>query len=138
MLKVPKEYFEEANRLIDESAADLHGNLFGTDDLNKFSIDGTSNQCDELEEALIACKPKLRRKTDKINVLVRLVTNTISEISSSEHENQKDLRKLLEKRKSSGRSIKNMEVVADRDYDVEYNYKYAEYNYKYAEKNGLS
>jgi len=100
LLKVPKEYFEEAKRLIDEGAADLHGNLFGTDELNKFSRDGTSNQCDELEEALIACKPRLRRKTDKINALVRLVTNTISEISSSEHENQKDLRKLLEKRKA--------------------------------------
>ena len=127
-LKVPEEYFDEAKRLIDEQTAKLHGDLFGTTELNKFAVDGTSNQCDELEEALIACKPRLRRKTDKVNALIRLVTNTVSEISSSERENQKDLRKLLEKRKSSGRSIKNIEVVADRDYDVEYNYKYAEKN----------
>ncbi|MHA1427674.1 MAG: transposase [Candidatus Helarchaeota archaeon] len=128
LLKVPKDYFDEANRLIDEQAAKLHGDLFGTTELNKFAVDGTSNQCDELEEALIACKRRLRRKIDKVNVLVRLVTNTISEISSSECENQKDLRKLLEKRKNSGRSIKNIEVIADRDYDVEYNYEYAEKN----------
>ncbi len=67
MSRVPKEYFDEAKRLIDEEAAKLHGNLFGTDELNKFSGDGTNNQCDELEEALIACRPRLRRKTDKVN-----------------------------------------------------------------------
>jgi len=37
----------------------------------------------------------------------------------------KDIRKLLEKRKQSGRIIKSIEVVCDRDYNVEYNYKYA-------------
>jgi len=80
MSKVPKEHLDEAKRLIDEETAELPGNLFGTNELNKFSVDGTANQCDELDEALIACKLRLRRKTDKVNALIRLVINIISEI----------------------------------------------------------
>lgn len=128
MLKIPKAYLKEAERLLDEWAADLHGDLFGTEELNKFGVDGTEIQCDTLEEALIAGQQRLRHSTDRLNFISRLVTNTVSEISSSDHENTKDLRNLLENRKESNRSLTNMEIVGDRDYDVEYNYRFAAEN----------
>ncbi|MHA1267350.1 MAG: hypothetical protein ACTSRS_19080 [Candidatus Helarchaeota archaeon] len=128
MTKIPKPYFQEAARLLDDLAVDSHSKLFGTKELNKFGVDGTEIQCATLEEALIAGQQRLRRTTDRLNFISRLVTNTMSEISSSNHENTKDLRKLLKNRKESGRLIENMEIVGDRDYDVEYNYRYAVQN----------
>ncbi|MHA1131443.1 MAG: hypothetical protein ACTSQQ_11635, partial [Candidatus Helarchaeota archaeon] len=80
--------------------------------------------CIELEEALIALKRRLRRTTDKVNAISRLVTNTVCEISSSKRENTRDLRKLLKKRKKSGRTLHTMEVFGDAAYDAEYNYEY--------------
>jgi len=105
MNKIPEEYFEEAMRLYDDWAARLYEDLFGAEELDKFGVDGTKSQCKDLEEALIGCQRRLRRTTNQLNALVRLVTNTVSEVSSSKKENQKDLRKLLEKRRLSGRSI---------------------------------
>jgi len=125
MMKIPEPYFQEAVRLMDEWAVDSHNALFGTTEVNKFGVDSTEIQCDPLEEALIAGHKRLRRTTDKLNFISRLVTNTISEISSSQHENTKDLRKLLKTRKEADRSIEGMEIIGDRDYDVEYNYRYA-------------
>ncbi|NVM52566.1 MAG: hypothetical protein HWN66_02600 [Candidatus Helarchaeota archaeon] len=129
MMKIPEAYLEEALRLLDEWTAESHGDLFGTSELNKFGVDGTSIQCDTLEEALIAGHQRFRRTTDRLNLISRLVTNTVTEMSSSIHENTKDLRKLLKMRKKSGRSLHDMEVVGDKDYDVEYNYQYATQNH---------
>ena len=125
MLQIPSPYFHEAGRLLDELAADLHGDLFGTEELNRFGVDGTEIRCDTLEEAVIAGQQRLRHSTDRVNFISRLVTNTVSEISSSDHENSKDLRKLLKNREESNRVLDDMEILGDRDYDVEYNYRFA-------------
>lgn len=124
MQKIPKEYFEEALRLLDDWAVTRHEQVFGLDGVDQFGVDGTENTCLELEEALIGLKKRLRRTTDKVNAVSRLVTNTICEISSSKRENTRDLRKLLKKRKKSGRNIDTMEVFGDPAYDAEYNYEY--------------
>lgn len=125
MQRIPKEYLEEALRLLDDWAIIRHERVFGHDGEDQFGVDGTENTCIELEEALIALKRRLRRTTDKVNAISRLVTNTICEISSSKRENARDLRKLLKMREKSGRTLHTMEVFGDRDYDVEYNYEYA-------------
>jgi hypothetical protein len=129
MMKIPEDYLEEVLRVLDEWAIESHSKLFGIDEVNKFGVDGSGIQCDTLEEALIAGHKRLRRTTDRLNFISRLVTNTVTEISSSNHENTKDLKKLLKKRKKSGRSLYGMEIVGDKDYDVEYNYQYAAQNH---------
>lgn len=123
MLKIPEEYFQEANRLLEDWTVERHKKLFGIDGLNKFGVDGTEIECIELEEMIYAGKLILKRTTDRINALTRLVTNTVCEVSSSKSENTKDLRKLLIQRKESKRTIKNLEIYGDKDYDAEYNYE---------------
>lgn len=124
MQRIPKDYLEEALRLLDDWAIIRHECVFGHDGGDQFGVDGTENTCIELEEALLALKRRLRRTTDKVNAISRLVTNTVCEISSSKRENTRDLRKLLKKRKKSGRALHTMEVFGDAAYDAEYNYEY--------------
>jgi len=124
MDKIPEWYFQEAMRLIDDWTATLHVNLFGSTEINKFGVDGTEITCVELEEAMIGLRMKLRRTTDKVNAISRLVTNTICETSSSKTENMRDVKTLLKNYKASGREINKMEVSGDAAYDAEYNYEY--------------
>lgn len=124
MDKIPEWYFQEAVRLIDDWAAELHVTLFGFTEINKFGVDGTEITCVELEEVMIGLKMKLRRTTDKVNAISRLVTNTICETSSSKSENLRDLKTLLKNYKASGRKINGMEVSGDAAYDAEYNHEY--------------
>jgi len=124
MKKIPIKYFEECMRLFDDWTAQLHEETFGARELHKFGVDATEITCNELKERLVGLKRMLWTETFKVNALVRLVTNTVCEVSSSKKENLRDLRKLLKKRQSSGRSVRNMEVLADAAYDAEYNYEY--------------
>lgn len=124
MKKIPIKYFEECMRLLDDWTAQMHEELFGARELHEFGVDATEITCNELKERLVGLKRMLWTETFKVNALVRLVTNTICEVSSSKKENLRDLRNLLKKRKASGRSIQNMEVLADAAYDAEYNYEY--------------
>jgi len=125
---MPIPYLEEALRLGDEWAAEGHGNLFGKSALNQYGVDGTASQCSTYERTWTTHHPRLRRTTDRVNCLTRLVTNTVSELSSSAHENTKNLKNLLQIRKDSGRPLLKMEIIGDRDYDAEYNYRYAAQN----------
>ena len=128
LAKMPSPYLEEALRLLDEGAAERHGDLFGKRALNQFGVDGTASQCNRYDRARNTHHPRLRRTTDRVNCLTRLVTNTVSELSSSAYENTKNLKTLLENRKESGRTLSKMEIMGDRDYDAEYNYRYAAQN----------
>lgn len=121
--KIPSKFLQEGMRLIDDWSLERHKEIFGTDELNMFGVDGTESTCVELEEFVYGGKDSLRRTTDQVNVLVRLVTNTICEVNSSKKENLKDLTKLLKKRKKSKRDIKNLEIYGDGAYDGENNYE---------------
>ena len=126
--KIPTPYLDEALRLLDERATERHGDLFDQQGLNQFGVDGTASQCNRYDWARNTHHPRLHRTTDRVNCLTRLVTNTVSELSSSARENTKNLTKLLKNRKESGRILPKMEIIGDRDYDAEYNYRYAAQN----------
>ncbi|MHA1376748.1 MAG: hypothetical protein ACTSRG_00015 [Candidatus Helarchaeota archaeon] len=100
-----------------------HQELFGNEGLKKLGVDGTENACLELEELLVGFRPTLRLQTDKVNALIRLVTNSFCEVISGKSVNLKDLTRLLKKREKSKRSIKNIEVYGDAAYDAEENYE---------------
>jgi len=123
--KIPEESLEEAVRLLDDWCVDTHQGLFDSEGLKKLGVDGTENACIELEEQLIGFKLKLKRQTDKVNALTRLITNSFCEVISGKSVNLKDLMGLLEKREKSKRSIKNLEIYGDAAYDAEDNYEIA-------------
>lgn len=126
--KIPLKYLEEAMRVLDDWAVELHKEIFGADELNKFGVDGTESTCVEFEEYIYGLKKGLRHSINKINALIRLVTNTFCEVNTSKKENQRDLVKILGKRKKSNRSIKNLEIYGDGAYDSEKNYEIVFYN----------
>lgn len=121
--KIPLKYLQEALRLLDDWTVEVYTNLFGNEEINKFGVDGTKTTCIELEEYMSGLKKGLRRETNQINALIRLVTNTFCEVNSSKKENLRDLTKLLKKRKKSKRSISHLEIYGDGAYDAEKNYE---------------
>ena len=123
--KIPLKYLQEAMRILDDGCVKLHQKLFGNEELHKFGVDATETTCNEFEECVIGFRRGLRRQTNQINALIRLVTNTFCEVTSSKRVNVKDLTMLLKKRKQSKRTIKNLEIYGDAAYDAERNYEIA-------------
>jgi len=126
--KIPIKYLQEALRLLDDWTVELHTDLFGIEKLNKLGVDGTETTCIELEEYMSGLKKGLRRETNRVNALIRLVTNTVCEVKSSKKENLRDLTKLLKCRKKSKRSISQLEIYGDGAYDAEKNYEITSLN----------
>ncbi|MFX1449318.1 MAG: hypothetical protein ACFFCM_00665, partial [Promethearchaeota archaeon] len=123
--KIPLKYLQEAMRILDDWCVELHQKLFGNEELHKFGVDATEITCNQFEECVIGLKRGLRRQTNQINALIRLVTNTFCEVTSSKRVNVKDITRLLKKRKQSKRTIKNLEIYGDAAYDAERNYEIA-------------
>ncbi|MFX0132435.1 MAG: hypothetical protein ACFFDN_02190 [Candidatus Hodarchaeota archaeon] len=123
LTKIPVKYLQEAMRILDDWCVESHGKLFGNEEIHKFGVDATETTCNQFEEWVIGCKKGLRRQTNQINGLIRLVTNTFCEVITSKKVNVKDLTELLKKREESKRTIKNLEIHGDAAYDVERNYE---------------
>lgn len=126
--KIKLKYLEEALRLLDDCCAQIHEKMFGKDGLNKFGVDGTESTCVEFEEHYHGFEKHLKLTNHKVHALVRLVTNSFCEVSTSKKENLRDLTVLLKKRKISKRSISNLEIYGDAFYDSEKNYEFVFYN----------
>ena len=109
--------------ILDDWCVELHQKLFGNEELHKFGVDATETTCNEFEECVMGIKRGLRRHTNQINALIRLVTNTFCEVNSSKRVNMNDLIGLLKKREKSKRTIKNLEIYGDAAYDTEHNYE---------------
>ena len=101
MAKIPEEYINEALRILDDWCAQEHQKIFGKYGLNKFGVDGTESTCIEFEEHFHGFEKHLKHTNHKVHALVRLVTNSFCEVSSSKKENLRDLTILLKNRKKS-------------------------------------
>ena len=94
-------YLREAPCLLDDWTVEVHTNVFGIAELNKLGAHGTETTWFELVRYVRGLKKRLRRETNQVNAVIRLVINAICEINSSKKENLRDLTNLLKKRKTA-------------------------------------
>jgi len=113
--KIPKKYFEEGLRKLDEKSVNLYSK-FG-ENLDVFVMDGTAVSSAYLKERMIKLKKRLAKEKHDYTALIRIHTNTIRCVK--EHTNRiKPFISFIPV---------NSIFLADPEFDVEENYRMASF-----------